>query len=219
MAPGVEGDDREVAPVTSAIEAFVDGATRIDPAAIERALDDMFASGSFERVVEDRLFPALRALGDAWGTGLVDVAGEHAASAAVARRLSMAFEAAGSPAGGQGPILVGLPPGSRHELAALAFATAARRAGLPVVYLGPDVPVESWIAAAGQTGARAICFGVVIDRDVAGADEVVRAMRAAHPELVIGVGGGEASEVGNGAVVRLPGRLTDAVEVLRQALA
>ena len=218
MAPGVEGDDREVAPVTSAIEAFVDGATRIDPAAIERALDDMFASGSFERVVEDRLFPALRALGDAWGTGLVDVAGEHAASAAVARRLSMAFEAAGSPAGGQGPILVGLPPGSRHELAALAFATAARRAGLPVVYLGPDVPVESWIAAAGQTGARAICFGVVIDRDVAAADEVVRAMRAAHPELVIGVGGGEASEVGNGAVVRLPGRLTDAVEVLRRTL-
>jgi DNA-binding transcriptional MerR regulator len=218
LAP-TEADATDEPPtVASAVDAFVDGAARIDPAAIERALDEMFSAGSFERVVEDRLFPALRALGDAWGTGAVDVAGEHAASAAVARRLSMAFEAAAIPAPGQAPILVGLPPGSRHELAALAFATSARRWGLPVVYLGPDVPVESWIAAVGQTGARAICFGVVLDWDVAAADEVVRAVRAAHPDVVIGIGGRLSSEVGNGAVVRLPDRLTDAVELLRQAL-
>lgn len=216
--PGETVDTEPTSPIPSTIEAFVDGATRIDPLAIERALDDMFASGSFERVVEDRLFPALHALGDAWSNGTIDVAGEHAASAAVARRLSMAFEAAGSPAVGRAPILVGLPPGSRHELAALAFATAARRSGLSVVYLGPDVPVESWIAAAEQTGARAIAFGVVIDRDVAAADDVVRGVRGAHPDLVIAVGGGESAEVGNGAVLRLPDRLTDAVGALRQAL-
>lgn len=218
MTPVEPQEAAEVPPLASTTEAFVDGATRIDPAAIERALDDMFATGSFERVVEGRLFPALHALGDAWGSGTLDVAGEHAASAAVARRLSMAFEAAGSPTGGQTPILVGLPPGARHELAALAFATAARRAGLPVVYLGPDVPVDSWIAASGQTGARAICFGVVTDRDVASADDVVRAVRAVHPDLLIAVGGSQAAEVGNGAVLRLPDRLSDAVEVLRSAL-
>ena len=218
MAPLEPADADEVTPLASSIDAFVAGATRIDPAAIERALDDMFAGGTFERVVEDRLFPALRALGEAWGKGTVDVAGEHAASAAVARRLSIAFEAAGSPAGGAGPILVGLPPGARHELAALAFATAARRSGLPVVYLGPDVPVASWITAATQTDARAICFGVVIGRDVAAADEVVTAVRAAHPGLVIAAGGREAAEVGNGAVLRLPDRLGDAVEALRRAL-
>lgn len=202
----------------SAIDAFVEGATRIEPAIIERALDDMFAGGSFERVVEDRLFPALRALGDAWDSGTVDVAGEHAASAAVARRLSMAFEAAGSPAGGSAPILVGLPPGGRHELAALAFATAARRAGLTVVYLGPDVPVASWVAAVKQTAAQAIAFGVAMSQDVAAADEVVRAVRDVHPDLVIAVGGRESAEVGNGAVLRIPDRLSDAVEVLRTAV-
>jgi MerR family transcriptional regulator, light-induced transcriptional regulator len=217
LAPGDTA--HESATPTSAIEDFVDGATRIEPATIERALDEMFAGGSFERVVEDRLFPALRALGDAWDSGTVDVAGEHAASAAVARRLSMAFEAAGSPTGGSAPILVGLPPGARHELAALAFATAARRAGLPVVYLGPDVPVASWIAAVRQTAARAIAFGVVMGEDVAAADDVVRAVRGVHPDLVIAVGGRESAEVGNGAVLRLPDRLSDAIEVLRTALA
>jgi DNA-binding transcriptional MerR regulator/methylmalonyl-CoA mutase cobalamin-binding subunit len=208
-----------VAGPESTSDAFVAAAGRIDPAGIERTLDDMFAAGSFERVMEDRIFPALRALGEAWGHGTVDVAGEHAASAAVARRLSMAFEAAGSPTGGVAPILVGLPPGARHELAALAFATAARRAGLPVVYLGPDVPVASWIAAASQTEARAICFGVVIDRDVAAADDVVRAVRASHPDLVIAAGGRQAGEVGNGDILRLPDRLSDAIEVLRLAVA
>ncbi|MGZ8563396.1 MAG: MerR family transcriptional regulator [Candidatus Limnocylindria bacterium] len=218
MAPIETGAQDEAPPLASTIDAFVAGAARIDPVAIERALDDMFAAGSFERVVEDRLFPALRALGEAWANGKVDVAGEHAASAAVARPLSMAFEAAGSLAGGPAPIRVGLPPGTRHELAALAFATAARRAGLPVVYLGPDVPVASWIAAVEQTGARAIAFGVVMIQDVAASDEVARAVRAVYPDLVIAVGGRASAEVGNGAVLRLPDRLSESVNDLRRAL-
>jgi MerR family transcriptional regulator, light-induced transcriptional regulator len=46
-------------------------------------------------------------------------------------------------------VLVGLPPGSRHELGALAFATAARRAGLAVLYLGRDLRIDDWVRAAG----------------------------------------------------------------------
>lgn len=56
-----------------------------------------------------------------------------------------------------------------------------------------------------------------MERDVAAADEVVRAVRSADPDVVITVGA-ESSVVGDGAVLRLPDRLTDAVEVLRQAL-
>jgi MerR family transcriptional regulator, light-induced transcriptional regulator len=200
------------------VRDFVEGAARIDGARIERALDEMFASGSFERAVEDRLYPALHALGDGWARGEVDVAGEHAASAAAVRRLSMAFEAAGSAAVGARPIMVGLPPGGRHEIASLAFATAARRAGLAVVYLGPDVPVASWVAAVERTSARAVAFGVVMDEDVAFADQVVAALRASHPDVVIAVGGVHSPTVGNGGVLRLPGRLSDAVAALRGVL-
>lgn len=203
---------------TDPTRAFVAAAARIDAVAMEHALDEMFAGGSFERVVEDRLYPALHALGEAWARDEVDVAGEHAASAAAVRRLSIAYEAAGSPAGPQAPVLVGLPPGTRHEVAALAFATSARRAGLAVVYLGADVPVDSWVAAVERTGARGVAFGVVMDRDIAAADAVVRALRAAHPELVIAVGGVHSASVGDGEVVRLPDRLSDAVEVLHRAL-
>jgi MerR family transcriptional regulator, light-induced transcriptional regulator len=213
----------DTSPATAAarvdpVREFVEGAASIDGARIERALDEMFAAGSFERTVEDRLYPALHALGEGWARGEVDVAGEHAASAAAVRRLSMAFEAAGTSATGRGAVLVGLPPGSRHEIASLAFATAARRAGLPVVYLGPDVPIGSWVAAVDRTGARAVAFGVVMDDDIAFADQVVTALRSAHPDLVVAVGGHRSPRVGNGGVVRLPNRLTDAVAELRRAL-
>lgn len=202
----------------SPIETFVEGAAAIDPAALERALDDIFASGSFERVVETLLYPALHALGDAWARGEVDVAGEHAASAAAVRRLSAAFEAAGSVETDGQPVLVGLPPGVRHEVAALAFATALRRVGLRVIYLGPDVPVPSWVAAVDRTEARAIAFGVVMEGDVPAADEVVAELRRAHPRLVIGVGGRHAAAVGDGAVLRLPDSLAAAVEAMRRAV-
>ncbi|HET9755185.1 MAG TPA: MerR family transcriptional regulator, partial [Candidatus Limnocylindrales bacterium] len=49
--------------------AFVDAAAALDERRVEAVLDEVFASGSFERVVDDRLMPVLRALGDAWAAG------------------------------------------------------------------------------------------------------------------------------------------------------
>ncbi|HUQ44034.1 MAG TPA: MerR family transcriptional regulator, partial [Candidatus Limnocylindria bacterium] len=138
---------------------LVAAAAAMDPKALDRVLDDLFSKGSFEQVANDFLFPALRRLGEAWATGQINVAGEHLASSAVHRRLGLALDAAASVEDRSGSVLVGLPPGGRHELGALAFAVAARRAGLAVSYLGPDLPVEDWIAAAADASAAVI--GVV----------------------------------------------------------
>ncbi len=196
----------------------VEGAAHVGGVAIERALDEMFATGSFERVVEDRLYPALVALGDAWARGEVDVAGEHVASAAALRRLGMAFEAAGNASGNGGAVLVGLPPGARHELPALAFATALRRAGIDATYLGPDPPVQSWVTAVQRARARAVVIGVGMASDVSGASEVVAALRVDHPALIVAVGGRHAPQLADDSVVHLPDRLVEAVEVLENLL-
>ena len=63
-------------------------------------------------------FDPVTPLGDAWADGRVSVAGEHAASHAVFRRLAAAYQAAGRSAPAERSILVGLPPGARHELGA-----------------------------------------------------------------------------------------------------
>jgi DNA-binding transcriptional MerR regulator/methylmalonyl-CoA mutase cobalamin-binding subunit len=197
---------------------FVAAAATLDERRIESLLDELFASGSFERMVDDRLMPALRALGEAWAAGALSVGGEHAASHAVLRRLSASFEAAGR-TGGDRPVLVGLPPGSRHEMGALAFATAARRRGIGVVYLGADVPRESWIEAVGTTKARAIVLGIPTASDRAPAEDVARAAARLGEGLLVAVGGPEAVEATVPAsVLRLLDGIGPAAEGLDDAL-
>jgi DNA-binding transcriptional MerR regulator len=194
---------------------LVDAAARYDHAGVERALDEMFGRGSFEAVIDDLVLPGAAALGQAWAEGRIDVAAEHLASGAVGRRLSALFDGGGLP--GSGPqVLVGLPPESRHELGALAFAVALRRLGVDVLFLGSDVPIDSWVAAAETSTARAAVIGVVTDRDVPAATEVATALRAARPNLVLATGGASALGVpGPSDLVVLPARVVEAARVLK----
>ena len=129
-----------------------------------------------------------------------------------------------------------MPPTVRHELGALAFSTAARRARLPVLYLGPDLPVQDWVASAEATHARAAVIGVVTVSDIRPAVEVGVALRAAIPDLMIAFGGRSAERAGEVLAadprivagssgsrpeppVILPEPLADAVRSLEHALA
>ncbi len=230
VAASVVGAERPFAGAGATVDAaaeisrrFVDAAAAIDEIALDRVLDDLFARGSFERALRDHLFPALRALGDAWAAGEVSVAGEHLASHGVLRRLAQALDAAGRGEPGSGHVVVGLPPGARHELGALAFAVALRRAGVPVAYLGPDLPLADWVGAAG--GAAAAVIGVVTTRDRRPAREVADRLRSEAPGTLVAVGGraasGAAGAVGALAapgIVVLPAATDDAVTALIDAL-
>ncbi|HWP62762.1 MAG TPA: MerR family transcriptional regulator [Candidatus Binatia bacterium] len=195
------------------VERFVLAAARHDEAEVEAILDEIGARGRFEAIVDDLLLPAAAALGDAWASGRLDAAAEHAASAAVHRRLAAAFQAAAAPSEGR-PLLVGLPPGSRHELGALAFAVAARRLGMPVRYLGPDLPVSSWLEATRATNAWLVVLGVVSPADREPALEVARALAAAAPDVAVAMGGAAAPDPPDQAAgrtwIRLPERVTEA---------
>lgn len=195
-------------------ERLVRAAADLDASAVDQILDELFASGSFERVASGLLFPVLERLGEAWVSGQVSIAGEHLVSAAVHRRLAMALEAAGAPLPGR-PIIVGLPPGGRHELGALAFAVAARRAGMPVAYLGADLPADDWVTAAHDASAAVI--GVVTARDRAAAQQVADRLHADKPSFFIAAGG-RAARPDDGIEV-LPGALADAVAAVRDRIA
>jgi MerR family transcriptional regulator, light-induced transcriptional regulator len=165
--------DADLLSAATSQQRFVVSAARMDTAGMEESLDAGFSLGSFEHVVDAWLFPTLEALGEGWARGEIDVAGEHAASHAVHRRLSAAFDAAGSRSRGPA-VVVGLPAGSQHELGALAFATAIRRRGLDVLYLGANVPVSSWETAARSHAARAAVLAVVTSQDREAAVTVAR---------------------------------------------
>jgi methanogenic corrinoid protein MtbC1 len=179
------------------IDALGAFAASFDAEGTDRALDEVFARSGFERAVDEWLMPALVRLGEAWARGDASIAGEHLVSATVQRRLAAAFEAAGRALGAP-HVLSGLPPGARHELGALAFATAARRAGLDVAYLGADLPEESWRRACDATGPDAVVLSVPTDDDVGPARRVVGLLAGRDPRLPVYVGGAHQADVAPG---------------------
>jgi methanogenic corrinoid protein MtbC1 len=210
ITPAAEGVRARQADLT---QRFLSAATAMDISATGAVLDEMFALGSFESIVDDLLMPALAGLGQAWVEGRLDVAAEHAASAAIHRRLSALYEAAaviGDPS-----VVVGLPPGGRHELGALAFSVALRRLGVGVLYLGADVPVASWVHVIKQNRARVAVLAIVQEAEQVLALEVAAALRAAGYSPVFAVGGRNANWEGarEAGIVVLPDRVNEAAAV------
>ncbi len=209
-------------------DALVRAASTYDTVGIESAIDGILAQGSFEAVVDDHLLPAVAALGTAWADGVIDVAAEHLASAAVQRRLAALFDLAGRPGSGR-PVVVGLPPGSRHEIGTLAFAVALRRRGVEVLYLGPDTPVASWIHVVGKSRAKAAVIGVPQVSDAGAAIEVASALRVVGTRPIVAIGGpgsdaaaaasaGPRSMDAGDRVELLPRRVTDAAAAIARLL-
>ena len=199
------------------IRRFVDAAESSSAIDTEAALDEMFASGSFEAIVDGLVLPAAVALGDSWANGRLSVAGEHAASSAIARRLAVVFQAGGVP--NRTSAIVGLPPGARHELGALAFAAALRRRGVGVLYLGADVTVDAWIDVVRNTRARAAVVGVVTSADRESAAAVIEGLRAtAVPIVAVGGAGAGPDFLPEAAITRLPEPVVAAAAVLAEAL-
>jgi DNA-binding transcriptional MerR regulator/methylmalonyl-CoA mutase cobalamin-binding subunit len=192
------------APETRDVRGDIEVLARIgrdfDGQALDAALDEAFALGTFEQVVDGWLMPALEYLGNAWEGGAVSVAGEHFVSATVQRRLAALFDAAGQSRTGA-RVVVGLVRGSRHELGVLAFATALRRAGLDVLYVGADLPPEDWAETVHALSAAAVVLGVPAPEDVEAVRETVDSLHAAPGHVQVFLGGGQQSAVGGDAVL------------------
>lgn len=195
-------------------DQLVAAAQSLDPVLLDRTLDQAFAAGSFEQVVDGWLMPALTQIGVAWTQGRLDVAGEHFVSGAVHRRLAHSFEAAGGRAGAP-VVVVGLPPGSFHQLAVLAFATVLRRQGMDVRYLGPDVPTDSWVRTVTQLRPDAVVVGVPTTLDVDSATEVAAALRGTTSVML---GGAAASAVDTVGASILAGSVVDSARTLSATL-
>jgi MerR family transcriptional regulator, light-induced transcriptional regulator len=197
-------------------ESLTRVATHFDIPGLHHAIESGFALGAFEDVVDGWLMPSLARLGAAWREGRVSVAEEHFVSASVQRHLGTLFEATPRQPGGP-RVLVGLARGSRHELGVLAFAIALRRAGVDVVYLGSDVPTESWLSAVIARRPAAVVMAVPSLEDVAATREIVEAVAATDPDLPIMLGGSHQDGIERDAI-RLGHEIATAARRMTDAL-
>lgn len=195
---------------------LVSAATSLDTARLDTVLERALSSEPVEQVADEWLLPQLARLGRAWESREASVAHEHFASAGVLRALGRTFAETASDAAGAGPVLVGLPPGSHHELGLLSFATCLRRQGIDVAYLGADVPLADWESAAQDLRPRAAVVGVPLSARVPRAQEVVDRLHGISPPVAVWVGGGLAERVRRAET--LPAAVADAARVVATAL-
>ncbi len=189
VGPARDSTRTAVSPVGLPDPAALIAASRsYDTHALENTLDAAFAAAGFEYVIDEWLMAALVSVGQAWASGHLDIAQEHFISAAVMRRLTAAFAAAGNPRRGR-HVITGLAPGATHEIATLAFATMLRRAGLRVTYLGPDLPIQSWAQAVHATHPDAVVIGAPRTADAPVATGIVQALRKTAPPPAVYIGG------------------------------
>ncbi len=107
------------------------------------AWHDAVAGLGIVDAVRDVLLPYLRMLGQQWEDGTRSVAHEHFASGLSREHLVRAIEGgrAGEPRDGRPTVVVACPPGERHDLGPLAFATLLHDDGWQVEFLGADTPL------------------------------------------------------------------------------
>lgn len=197
-------------------DALVSAAESLEPANLADVMGRAFSGGPFEEVADRWILPQLTRIGEAWESGRLSVAQEHFASAGLMRAISAVFDAA--PTAPTGPtVLVGLPPGDRHQIALFTFATCLKRRGVNVVYLGADIPVDEWVRAADGRGARGAVIGVTGERFVERAQTVVDQLAAVTPPLSVWVGGSHRDAVSG--VHHLPDAVAEAASILHVSLA
>jgi len=187
--PEVDESVREL--TLAALRAIREFAPRELDALLQRAVVTLGVPAFLDRVAT----PLLRAIGHGWTVQSVSVAQEHMATAVIRRLLGWllgVYEAAADAP----RMVVATPPGEGHELGALMVAVSAAAEGWNVTYLGPDLPVSDLLAAARQTGARAVGLSLVHRDDPSPAGARLREIRAGlPPEVALLVGGGGAADI------------------------
>jgi DNA-binding transcriptional MerR regulator len=122
---------------------WVAACNSFDESASARILSEAFSLYAVEDVCQRIILDGMHQVGEGWYAGQIAVEQEHFASAIAKRQLDGLVSAAPPPTR-QERILVGAAPGEQHDLILLTITLLLRRRGWDVIYLGANVPLESY---------------------------------------------------------------------------
>ncbi|MEN1928016.1 cobalamin B12-binding domain-containing protein [Luteimonas sp. MJ250] len=135
--------------------------------------------------------PLLREVGVRWADGRLAIAQERLISSLLRARLLSVLNQ--YPRERQARVLFATLPGERHELGLLGAALHACDAGMPVLYLGTELPAIELARVAGRLGAAAVAVSSVDPGQARVAlDELRQLDDALAPGVPVWLGGANA---------------------------
>jgi MerR family transcriptional regulator, light-induced transcriptional regulator len=169
------------------VDAYLDAARELAPDRIARTLDVAHETLGLERTVDEVLVPAMRAIGEGWRAGRIDVAHEHLATTAARAWLSnLAAPGRRRP---EPPIILSCGPYDHHTLGLEAFGALLRQRSCDCRLLGARTPTESLALAVEETNAVAVVLVCHVTAGRPAAIEALRSSRLRRPLLFYAGGG------------------------------
>jgi len=140
--------------------------------------------------LESRIAPLVRAVGDGWQEGTLEIRHEHFLSERISdllRSLRLPLEERAT-----GPLVVfATLPGEGHGLGLQMSALVLAATGCRILYLGTEVPVPQVAALARDLSARAVAVSVSGATKGAASTAALRRLREALSRRVLLVAGGD----------------------------
>jgi len=187
------GHDRSVRPKRSAdwVSRLVARLLEGDEAGAWGVVEGALVSGTAPaEVYTEVLGPALFIVGEKWHEGVITVAQEHLATSVALRiigRMGPRFARKGRT---KGTVVVTTPPAERHMIPSLMLSDFLRGAGLEVIDLGADVPVDALSEIlVGVDNLVAVCVSSTRSGAERAIRRVVKTVRKAVPDVPVFVGG------------------------------
>jgi methanogenic corrinoid protein MtbC1 len=179
-----------VGPHAAVTIAYVEALARDDDrGAVALVTQAMDGGLSARDVIEHVLGPAQREIGRKWHAGELSVAEEHLATTSARRVLERAVLHAPEAAPNGKRVLVASVAGDAHDLGVRLVAAYFELEGWRTYCLGADMPSDDLAPAAQRLKVDLVALGATLGSQRESAEEAVAALRAAHPELPVIVGG------------------------------
>ena len=173
--------------VNSLIACMID----LDAIGFEAVLNNYLKAHDVASLFQMLVFPFLERTGILWQTSRITRAHEHLASAVIRQKIISAIDGLPLPLAKTPLFLLLLPEDEHHELGLLLVYYLLKREGLPVLYLGANVPLKDALYVVQVKAPQAIYLHLT-----------ATASRAALQKFIAGLAGaGKADIVLSGAAI------------------
>ena len=182
-------------PTSCDVETFLALVKRFDGDGVTRVLSAEWGRLGPLAFLEERVSPLVRAVGNAWESGRLEIRHEHFFSERLGdllRAYRLPYEERA-----RGPLVVlATLPGEGHALGLQMAALVTAIAGCRVCYVGTEVPVAELASVARDLGARAVGVSVSSSTRGSRSKTLLAKLRAALPVRVDVVVGGAGAPAG-----------------------
>ena len=152
------------------------GKAKLISAAVQEAIDE----GCAPEEILNAMIGAMDVVGEKFKNGEIFVPEMLIAAKAMKEGVEvlkpcLATGAAGAP----GKVVIGTVAGDLHDIGKNLVAMMIESAGFEVIDLGVDVPVEKFVAAAEENGAKIVCCSALLTTTMPALEATVAAVNAA----------------------------------------